>query len=280
MRIAVIAPARPIDTATAARVAAFAAIAFPAVDLAIHPQCFESDGHFAGPDARRAAVFVETANDPAIDAIWFARGGYGSNRILAEAMPRLGPAARAKRYIGYSDTGFLLAALYARGIGRVAHGPMASDINRPDRSGSGGSGGGGDATVARALDWLTGGRRGLEPGLGDRPAAALNLAILQSLVGTPWLPDLADHVLLIEEVSEPMYRLDRELFQMAHATQLKGLAGIRLGAVVDVQLNDPPWTEPLDAMLRRWCGEMGVPFLGRAEIGHTQTNRVVPFGVP
>lgn len=269
MRIAVIAPARPIDTATAARVAAFAAIAFPAVDLVIHPQCFENDGHFAGPDARRAAVFVETANDPAIDALWFARGGYGSNRILAQAMPRLGPAARAKRYVGYSDMGFLLAALYARGIGRVAHGPMPIDINRQH----------GDATVARSLDWLTGGRRGLEPGLGNRPAAAFNLAILQSLIGTPWLPDLADHVLMVEEVSEPMYRLDRELFQMAHATQLKGIAGVRLGAVTDVQLNDPPWAEPLEAMATRWCGEMGIQYLGRAEIGHTQTNRVVPFGV-
>jgi muramoyltetrapeptide carboxypeptidase len=269
MRIAVIAPARPIDPAVAARVAAFAAVAFPAVDLAFHPQCFESEGHFAGPDAARAAAFVAVANDPAVDAVWFARGGYGSNRILATAMPLLGSPARGKRYMGYSDTGFLLAALYARGIGRVAHGPMPIDIGRA----------GGDATVARALDWLTGGRRGLEPGLGTAPAAAFNLAILQSLVGTPWLPDLADHVLLVEEVSEPMYRLDRELFQMAHATQLQAVAGVRLGAVSDVQPNEPVWGEPLEAMLPRWCGEMGVPYLGRAAIGHAADNHVVPFGV-
>ena len=270
MRVAVIAPARPIDPVIAARVSAFAALTFPEVELLIHPQCFESDGgHFAGPDERRAAVFVATANDPAVDAIWFARGGYGSNRILAAAMPRLGPAAHAKRYVGYSDMGFLLAALYARRIGRVAHGPMPIDINRQ----------GGDATVARSLAWLTGDHAGLESGLADRPAAAFNLAILQALIGTPWLPDLTDHVLLIEEVSEPMYRLDRELFQLAHATQLGGIAGVRLGAVSDVQLNDPPWREPLEAMLARWCGEVGVPYLGRAEIGHTQGNRVVPFGV-
>ena len=274
MRIAVIAPARPIDPVVAARVAAFAAIDFPSVDLVVHPQCFENEGHFAGPDARRAAVFVEVANDPAVNAIWFARGGYGSNRILAQAMHRLGPAARAKRYMGYSDIGFLLSALYAQGIGRVAHGPMPIDINRAK-----GSDGGGDATVARALDWLTGGKRGLEPGLGSAPAAAFNLAILQALVGTPWLPDLADHVLLIEEVSEPMYRLDRELFQIAHAAQLQGIAGVRLGAVSDVPANDPAWAEPLETMLPRWCGEMGVPYLGRAEIGHVANNHVVPFGV-
>ena len=270
MRVAVIAPAKPIDPIVAARVAAFTALAFPQIELLIHPQCFESDGgHFAGPDARRAAVFVETANDPAIDAIWFARGGYGSNRILAEAMPKLGAPAHAKKYIGYSDMGFLLGALYARRVGRVAHGPMPIDIDRH----------GGDATVARSLEWLTGSNAGLEPGLSQRPAAAFNLAILAGLIGTPWLPDLADHVLLIEEVSEPMYRVDRELFTLAHATQLAGVAGVRLGAVSDVQANDPPWREPLDVMLPRWCGEMGVPYLGRAEIGHTQTNHVVPFGV-
>lgn len=270
MRIAVVAPARPIDPVVAARASAFAALAYPEVDLRFHPQCFLKEGHFAGPDVTRAAALLEVANDPAIDAVWFARGGYGSNRLLDLVMPRLGPAAHAKTYLGYSDMGFLLAALYARRIGRPVHGPMATDVNRD----------GGDRTIARSLGWMV--RRdvqGLEPGLAGRPAAAFNLTILGALVGTPWLPDLTDHVLLLEEVSEPLYRIDRTLFQMANATQLKGLAGVRLGSVTDVQPNDPPWAEMADAMIRRWCAAMGVPYLGPAEIGHTQANRVVPFGV-
>ena len=112
-----------------------------------------------------------------------------------------------------------------------------------------------------------------------RPAAAFNLAILDALIGTPWMPDLTDHVLMIEEVSEPLYRIDRMLFTVAHATQLKGIAGIRLGHVTHVQENDPPFAETAEEIARRWCGEMGVPFLGRAEIGHIALNRVVPFGV-
>lgn len=270
MRIAVVAPARPIDPLVASRASAFAAIAYPQVDLQFHPQCFERDGHFAGPDAARAAAFLDAANDPKVDAVWFARGGYGSNRTLDLVMPRLGPAARGKTYLGYSDMGFLLSALYARGIGRPVHGPMAIDIGRQ----------GGDRTIARSLGWIVSrDAQGLEPSLGDHPSVAFNLTILGNLVGTPWLPDLADHVLLLEEVSEPLYRVDRTLFQLANATQLKGLAGVRLGAVTDVQPNDPPWAETPEAMVRRWCGAMGVPFLGAAEIGHTQTNRVVPFGL-
>ena len=75
------------------------------------------------------------------------------------------------------------------------------------------------------------------------------------------------------------YRIDRMLFQMAHATQLKGIAGIRLGQVTDVQDNDPPFIETPEQMIVRWCAEMKVPYLGRAEIGHVELNRVVPFGV-
>lgn len=132
----------------------------------------------------------------------------------------------------------------------------------------------------RALGWFAKrDKAGLEPGLDGRPAAAFNLTILTSLIGTPWLPDLTDHILIVEEVSEPLYNVDRMLFKLAHATQLQGIAGLRLGAVTDVKDNDPPWGETLDYMMVRWSRDMGVPYLGRAEIGHTQTNRVVPFGV-
>ncbi len=270
MKIGVVAPARGIDEALAARALGLAAVAMPEVDLVFHPQCFLSEGHFAGSDAVRAAAFLEVANDPAFDAIWFARGGYGSNRILHSVMPQLGAAARRKTYLGFSDMGFLLGALYAAKVGHPVHGPMASVA---------GSGDGG-AAFARSLLWLTKKDRSvLEPGLDGRPAAAFNLAILTALIGTPWLPDLTDHVLIVEEVSEPLYRVDRMLFTMAHATQLKGLAGVRLGQISEVPDNDPPWGESLETMIARWCGEMRVPYLGRAEIGHVRSNRVVPFGV-
>ena len=187
-----------------------------------------------GPTSRAPPRSSDYANDPAIDAIWFYRGGYGSNRILAMAMPELEAPARAKKYVGYSDMGFLLGALYARRIGHPAHGPMVSDIGRAD----------GEATVHRSLAWLArGDRSGFEPGLDGHPSAAFNLAILGSLIGTPWLPDLTDHILIVEEVSEPMYNIDRLLFTLANATQLKGIAGLRLGAVTAVVENTPAFGE-------------------------------------
>lgn len=270
MRIGVVAPAKGITQENAARVLGFAALFHPGVEIVFHPQCFESWSHFAGPDDRRAAAFLEVANDPAFDAIWFARGGYGSNRILSTVMPRLGPAARQKTYLGFSDMGFLLGALYARGIGRPVHGSMPVNLGINDN----------DPALGRALAWLVNqDRAALEPNLGGKPAAAFNLSILTILTGTPWMPDLTDHVLMIEDVSEPLYRVDRMLFQIASSTQLKGIAGIRLGAINDVQPNDPPFVETPDQMIERWCRDMGVPYLGKAEIGHYTGNHVVPFGM-
>jgi muramoyltetrapeptide carboxypeptidase len=271
MRIGVVAPARTVSKEGAARMAAFMALTYPAHEIVFHPQCFITEGHFAGSDAVRAAAFLEYANDPAIDAIWFARGGYGSNRILEAVMPHLNNAARHKTYMGFSDMGFLLGALYTRRIGFPVHASMASSMGKNDS---------GEAP-GWALGWLIDrDKRALEPTLlNGQPAAAFNLSILTAMTGTPWLPDLTDHVLMIEEVGEPLYRIDRMLFTMAHATQLKGVAGVRLGAVSDVVNNDAPFGETIEQMIVRWCREMGVPYLGRCEIGHVALNRVVPFGV-
>lgn len=276
MRIGVVAPARTVSRESSLRLSAFMALTYPDHEIVFHPQCYLEAGHFAGTDDVRAAAFLDYANDPAFDAIWFARGGYGSNRILDMAMPKLGPAARHKTYIGFSDMGFMLGALYAARIGRQVHGSMSSGLGMNDAG----------VSEGWVLAWLINGdKAGLEPGLADgKPAAAFNLSILTTLIGTKYLPDLADHILYIEEVDEPLYRIDRMLFQMAHATQLKGVAGIRLGAVSAVKDNGEAegtytFGETVDEMIVRWCRDMGVPYLGRAEIGHVRLNRVVPFGL-
>src|SRR3954470_18089848 len=115
MRIAVVAPSCPLKREAAEAVQATVAKRGDC-ELAIHPQCFLSDGHFAGPDAARLAAVREVMADPSVDAVWFARGGYGSNRIAQAALADLPEAARGKLYLGYSDAGFLLAGLHKAGL--------------------------------------------------------------------------------------------------------------------------------------------------------------------
>lgn len=269
MRIAIVAPSTPILPEIAARVTAIAADACPCAELVFHPQCFLSHNHFAGPDAARTEAFVACANDPAFDAVWFARGGYGSNRIADEVLARLGPAAGDKAYLGYSDAGFLLAGLYRAGFPDLAHGPMPNDVRRD----------GGEAAVLRGLAWLTEKSADtLEPGLGDAPAAAFNMTVFGHLLGTALEPDLAGHALLLEDVSEHMYRTDRAMFHIAGQETLRGLAGIRLGRCTEVPANDPEFGESEEEVVRFWCERAGIPYLGRADIGHDADNKVVPFG--
>ncbi|MBA2636003.1 MAG: LD-carboxypeptidase, partial [Sphingomonas sp.] len=111
MRIAVVAPSNPLSREAADQVQAITR-ARGDCELLVHPQCFLSNGHFAGSDGERLAALLEVIADPSVDAVWFARGGYGSNRIAEAAVRDVPQAARSKLFMGYSDTGFLLAALH------------------------------------------------------------------------------------------------------------------------------------------------------------------------
>lgn len=239
------------------------------VSVVFHPSVFSKHGHFGGDDATRAAAFVEFANDPRLDAVWFARGGYGSCRIAEAVLPRLKPVAREKRYLGYSDAGTLLAMMYRAGFPHLAHGPMASDAVRND------------STAWRALNWLANGDpASLEPSLATdpRPAAAFNLSILDALVGTDLEPDLTGHVLMLEDVSEPLYRIDRMMFHLTGQASILRVAGIRLGRVSEIVRNEPEFGLTPEEIARYWCSRSGIPYLGTADIGHDRENKVVPFG--
>jgi muramoyltetrapeptide carboxypeptidase len=266
MRIAVVAPSCPLKPEAAERVQAIVE-ARGDCELMIHPQCLLSDGHFAGPDEARLAALREVMADSSIDAVWFARGGYGSNRIAEAALTDLPDAARGKTYLGYSDAGFLQAGLHKAGV-EVAWGPMPQDVLRS----------GGDEAVARALDWLV--RRdstALEPAL-DQPAMAFNLTVLSNLLGTPLEPDFTGVDLLIEDVGEQLYRIDRTMFHVTASQNVRRAARIRLGRVSDILANDPEFGRDEAAIVKEWCARSGILWGGRADIGHDAGNLVVPFG--
>ncbi|MBJ7484846.1 LD-carboxypeptidase [Brevundimonas sp.] len=270
-KIGVVCVSSRFDPARAEAVKAWVAEHHPDGDVAItfHPACFMKHGHFAGDDRARAESFLDYANDPRFDAVWFARGGYGSCRMVEAVLPHLNDVARKKRYLGYSDVGTLLAGMYKAGFEHVAHGPMASDSVRHDETAKG------------ALDWLVnGGKSWLEPSLvpGGKKAVAFNLTIIDQLLGTALEPDLTDHVLMIEEVGEALYRIDRMMFHLTGQASMKKLAGIRLGRVSDITYNEPDFGLTPEEIVRYWCARSGIPYLGAADIGHDGGNKIVPFG--
>ena len=266
MRIAVVAPSNQLSRDAADRVEALAAQRADC-EVRFHSQCFLSEGHFAGSDADRLSALKEVMADPDVDAVWFARGGYGSNRIAEAAASEIPPAANSKLFMGYSDTGFLLAAFHKAGLS-VAHGPMPQDVMRE----------GGEAAVTRALDWMVhGDRSAVEPHL-TQPAMAFNLTVLSKLLGTVLEPQFTGVELLIEEVSEQHYRIDRLMFHVTSNANIRKVARIRLGRASDIPGNDPEFGHDEEAIVADWCERTGIQLGRTADIGHDSANKVVPFG--
>lgn len=265
MRIAVVAPSCTLRR-EAADVVQGIVRARGDCEIEIHPQCFLEDGHFAGSDAARLAALREVMADSTVDAVWFARGGYGSNRIAEAALADIPAPARGKVYMGYSDAGFLHAGFHKAGL-KVAWGPMPQDAVRA----------GGEAAVSRALDWIVNrDPSAVEPDLGT-PAMAFNLTVLATLLGTVLEPDFSGVDLLVEDVSEHHYRIDRTMFHVTASANLRKVARLRLGRVGDIPSNDPDFGRDECEIVQEWCARTGIKFGGRADIGHDVQNRVVPF---
>lgn len=276
MRIGITAPSTAITQDEAEAVQAIAAMGYSEVELDFDPICFGSHGHFSGTDEARLRALVDMANRPDLDAIWFAKGGYGACRIADAAVAEMGPVARQKAFLGYSDQGNILAALYRDGFDHVAHGPMVTDGKRE----------GGDAAIMRALDWLVSrDPSAVAPELqhGQR-YAAFNLMTLSMLLGTALEPDLSGHVLIVEEVAEYLYAVDRAFFHVTSYLARRysageGLAGLMLGRISAVPENDRPFGAEPEDIARYWCEKNAIPYLGRANIGHDADNHIVPFGL-
>src|SRR5437762_4497159 len=137
---------------------------------------------------------------------------------------------------------------------------------------------GGDMAIHRALNWLLlKDRAALESQL-QPPAMAINLTVLSNLLGTPLEPDFTGVDLLIEELSEQLYRIDRAMFHVVSSPNVRRCARLRLGRVHDILANDPEFGSDEASVIEDWCRRAGIPFGGRADIGHDAQNHVVPFG--
>lgn len=234
---------------------------------------FAREQRFAGPDALRLAELQRFATDPTIDLVLSARGGYGLSRLL----DRLDYAAiRARKPVmaGYSDfTAFNLAYL-ARG-GVSFSGPSAGDFGaaQPDAF-----------TVEHFFGVLGARSYALEFDL-DGPARQLegrlwggNLAMLVSLLGTPFMPRVREGVLFVEDVNEPAYKIERMLLQLVHAGVLQRQSAVLLGQF------DPMTRMPNDngfdlaSVVERLRAECRVPVYTGLPFGHVARKLTLPVG--
>lgn len=271
-RVAVVAPgSAPAPEALSDGLAALRSAGYLPVDY-VSP--LTPAGYLAAPDADRTAALLDALRDPTIEALFCARGGYGTMRLL----PHLPYAelTRPKLVVGYSDITALHLALYCRCGWPGLAGPMvAPDWPALPRE-----------RAASFRDWtqetaapapMVSGAPLVE-GTADGWLLPVNLSVLTGLLGTPYLPALSGAILVIEDVGEAPYRIDRMLCQLRLSGVLKDVAGVIGGQFTDCH---PPADHPhptTAAVLREALHEATYPVAVDFPFGHGPTSRVIPFG--
>jgi muramoyltetrapeptide carboxypeptidase len=233
------------------------------------------EGYLAGTDNARLADLNTALSDEAIDAVWCIRGGYGVMRIL-ETIDYAALRRHPKPIIGYSDITALHAAIGTRCDVTSFHGPTAraslTTFSRMslERALTGGE----SCGIIPAAETLHDGRaRGRLVGG--------NLALLCALAGTPYAPEYQDAILVLEDVNEAVYRIDRMLTQLRLAGQLARCKAIIFGQFTDIPEDAPEESagaRTLDAVLGDVAAEIRVPCIAGAPIGHVSDQWTLPLG--
>ncbi len=243
------------------------------------PHVYAQSGYFAGEDALRAADINTAFADPGVRGVISTRGGYGAQRVV-DAIDMAAVRRDPKVVVGFSDITALQFALWRGARLATLHGPGAAWID--------------DRTPELSAESLRAAMMGTAPVVTKRdsaePSSAVNvpgtargtllggnLSLVASSVGTVDMPDLAGAILLLEEVGEAPYKVDRILTHLRRAGALRGLAGVALGQFTDCA---DDWPVSIVDVLADRLGDLGVPVLGGLPIGHGYGQVTVPLGTP
>jgi muramoyltetrapeptide carboxypeptidase len=269
--VAIVAPAGPFDKAA---LEAGRAIISSRYEVRYDERIYSRTRYLAGDDSRRFTELTTALMDPDIKAVFCARGGYGAMRLL----PRLASWASeypipTKPLIGFSDITALHQWLQSNGVASI-HGPVLTQLGRvPAES---------PARLFALLENATPAEPlvGTDTYVGGTVEGTLlggNLSVFTRLLGTPFMPPLEGGILLLEDLSEQPYRLDRMWTHLELAGVFRKIRGIALGQFISCEPRDGGYTAA--EVLRGLAVATGVPCASGFPIGHGDVNEPVPLGV-
>jgi muramoyltetrapeptide carboxypeptidase len=268
--IGIISPAGPVDASDLK----------PGLDLLTSrgfrvreaPHLCDRHGYLAGDDEARLSDLHAMFRDEEVAAVFCARGGYGSLRLLEKIDYDL-IREHPKILVGYSDITALLMAIFQK-TGLVAfHGPMVRGLSTVSSDSLEGLLGILSSDQPVSFDHIKG--NPLLLGQAEGPLMGGNLSLICHLVGTPFLPSLEGCILFMEDRGEPLYRIDRMLTHLSLAGQLNGIAGLIAGEFIDC--GQP---SEIDHLLMNLASGLNIPLVTRFPAGHGQNNLTLPLGVP
>lgn len=254
--------------------------------IKLAPNVHKRHGFLAGTDSERASDLMRMFTDKKVDAVLCVRGGYGTARLLP-LLDYSVIAANPKIFCGFSDITSLHCAFLTKAKLVSFHGPMlVSDFSNQGLP---------EFTQKSFLEMLSGQRTGLGAGYAGKTVKILrrgvargrlvggNLAVLCTLLGTPWMPTLKGRILFIEDIGELPYRFDRMLTQLLNCGLLQQVAGVAIGLNADCE--DPKaklateYRQSLEAVLRERLLPLKIPVVMGLPFGHVPHNGTLPVGV-
>jgi muramoyltetrapeptide carboxypeptidase len=270
--VVVIAPSSPFDQES---LATGLALLQRRYDVRHTEGIFARERYLAGADSRRLPELLLALTDPTTRAVFCARGGYGVTRLLAQLTSQLPDGERLppKPLVGFSDITALHGVL--RQLGRVSiHGPVLTQLGKLE-----------PAAVSRLFALLESGEAPAPlvgsasycDGVAEGVLAGGNLTVLAASCGTPFMPSLDGAILLLEDVGEKPYRLDRQWTQLSLAGVFRQVRGIALGEFVDCELPGSNYTS--QDVLRELAHATGLPCVAGLPVGHGAINEAVALGV-
>lgn len=228
------------------------------------------EGFLAGSDGRRFAELAAALADPAIKAVFLARGGYGSQRIATRLA--CGSASHPKPVIGFSDNTALLNFILNDFGWPALHAPHP-DPEKPGEM---------DETLAVLMEGHKPSFQGLKTVRKGRtavaPVAGGCLSLLSATVGTPLFPRLNGRLLFVEETGEAPYRIDRMLTHLLQAGTLGGARGIVFGLTQTFSPGGVPVGE-VDSVIEDFARRAGLPVMTGLASGHVDNPRPLPLGI-
>ena len=244
------------------------------LNVVLGEHLFNKHNHFSGTDKERTSDLQKALNDSSIKAIWCARGGYGTNRVVSN-LDFTSFLKNPKWIIGYSDITILHNAIHNLGVETI-HGFMASSSSSINQSEI-------NKTLKKALfggkiSYKVSSSTYNKTGNAEGVLVGGNLAILSSLLGTPYTLDTEDKILFFEDIGEYLYKIDRMVISLKMNGYFDNCKGIIIGSINKIPENDPRFVLTVEEIILNALEGENIPVLFDFPAGHIEENNSLIMG--
>jgi len=246
------------------------------LNVVVGEHVFEQAHHFAGTDDQRCEDLQNAMDNPSISAIWAARGGYGTVRIL-DKLDYTKFRKHPKWVIGYSDITALHNQLNVMGFESI-HAMMCTSMVKDQKEMEHTIATFKKALFGESLSYTLEGSKYNKPGTVSAPVVGGNLTILHTMLGSNTSLDTKGKILFIEEIGEYKYHIDRMLQSLKRAGYFDECVGLIVGDMTKLRKNTTAWGSSIEQLILDALSEYNFPIAFNMPAGHEEDNRALILG--